>query len=121
MPDSRARRTRSLIEVTRILMKQGRQYGTADHNVRETIRGFGAEALAVRIPPLTVIGVVCRLSDSGHAKDPGNRNRICRYLQRKLKFHLGGKRGSILFIRDIEVRHDAQYPLMFLGSELLSS
>src|SRR5215472_4819678 len=106
MPDSRAGRASSLIEVTRILMQQGRQYCATDHNVRETIGGRCAEALAVRIPSLTVLGTVGRLPDSGHTKNAGNSNRICRYLERKLKLHLGRKRYRILFIRDVEVRHD---------------
>ena len=57
MPDSRARRARTLVKVTRILMKQGRQYGVADHNVRETISRGYANTLAVRTPPLTVVEI----------------------------------------------------------------
>jgi len=57
MADSRTGRASPLVKVTRILMKQGRQYGAANHNVRETIgRGY-ANALAVRPPPLTVVEI----------------------------------------------------------------
>ena len=101
-------------------MEQGRQYGSANHNVRETISGSCPKPLSIRTPTLAVFRTVCCLPDGGHAKDSGSSNRIYGHLERELKFHFGGKRGGILFIRDVEVRHDAQEPLMFLRLELLS-
>jgi len=51
MPDSRARRARTLVKVTRILMKQGRQYGAADHDVGETIGCGYTKPFPVTSPP----------------------------------------------------------------------
>src|SRR5215831_7562415 len=58
MPYSRARRTSSLIEVARILVQQGRQYGTTDHDVRKTISRSYAEALTIGTPTLTELGTI---------------------------------------------------------------
>src|SRR6516165_5292817 len=104
MADSRAGCPSSLIEVTGILMEQGRKYGAADHNVKETVSRRRAHALAVSAPSLTVLGTICRLSDTGKAKNADSSDRICRHLQSKPKLHLRGKGCRILFIRDIEVR-----------------
>src|SRR5262249_26579998 len=79
MPDSRAGGTRSLIKVTGILMEQRRQNGATDHNVRETISRSCAKALTVSTPSLTVVGAIRRLPYTGHAKNPGSGNRICRH------------------------------------------
>lgn len=103
MPDSRAGGACSLIEVTGILMEQGRKYGAADHNVGEATRRSCAQALAISTPPLAVVGTIRRLPDTGHAKNPGSGNRIDRHLQGELKFHLRGEWCRILLIRDIEV------------------
>src|ERR1700751_1364655 len=120
MSNSRACCASTLIKVARILMQQRRQDGAADHYVRKTIRRSCAKALTVSAPPLPVVGTICGLPDTGHAKDPGSGHWIRRHFQRKLKFHLRGQRCRILFIRDVEVWHEAQYPLMFLRFELLS-
>src|SRR6185369_1545032 len=80
MPDSGTSCARSLIEVTRILMEQRRQYGAADHNVRKIIGHRCAEALTIAIPSLTVVVTISRLSESRHGKNPGSSNRICRHL-----------------------------------------
>src|SRR5215470_2938953 len=120
MPDPGAGCAGSLIEIAGILMEQGWQYGAADHDVREIIERHCPQALAIGIPSLAVVDAICRLPYTGHAQNPGSGYRICRHFQRQLKFHLRRQRCRILFIRNVEVRHEAQYPLMFLRFELLN-
>ena len=119
MPESRASCAGSLIEVTRVLMEQGRQYGASDHNVRKTISRGYADALTIGIPALPVLGTVSRLSGAGDEQNSGSSHWIGRRLQCKLKFHFCGERCRVLLIGDVEVGNESQHPLMFLGLELL--
>src|SRR5262245_4698381 len=79
--DSRTGRTGSLIEVARILMQQGRQYGASDHDVGETIGGDCTHALSICSPALAVVWSISTLLRTGYNEDSRSRNWIYGDLQ----------------------------------------
>jgi hypothetical protein len=78
--DSRAGGTSSLIEVAGILVKEGRQYGTSDYDVGETIGGDCANALSICSPALAIVRSVSSLFAAGYKEDSSSRNWTRRYL-----------------------------------------
>lgn len=87
MADSRAGSACSLVEVAWILVQQRRQGGTADHDVRKTVRGHRAYAFAIRAPTLSILGTVPGLLGAGNKKDSRGSYRIDRDFECELKFH----------------------------------
>src|SRR5271157_4669670 len=104
MPNSRAGRTCSLIEVPRVLVQQRWQYGAADHDVSKTIAGGCPHPLTVGVPTLSIIRTVPCLSGSRNYADTDSGNRIGSDLEGKREFHLASEGSRIGFIRNIEVR-----------------
>src|SRR5215472_4939945 len=109
----------SLIEVSRVLVQQRRQYGATDHDVRKTIGGHCAQSLSKRSPTLPIIWRIACLPGTGNQQHSSSGYRVGRDFQRELKFHLCGKRLNVGIIGDVEVWNDSEHALMFLGLELL--
>src|SRR5271165_5128309 len=120
MSNSRAGRTCPLIEVPRVLVQQRWQYGAADHDVRETIRGSCTNPLTVRVPALSIIQTVPCLSGGRNYADTNSGSRIGSDLEGKREFHLASEGRRIGFIGNIEVRNNPKHALFFLDLELLS-
>src|SRR5271170_4293774 len=59
--DTRLGFARALVEVAGILVQDGRQNSTADHDVGKEIRVAGAEALAVALCALLIVPLAGRL------------------------------------------------------------
>src|ERR1700751_5230845 len=63
--DTRLRCARALVDVAGILVQDGRQDSTADHDVGKEIRVAGAKALEVALCALLIVELVGRLIHAG--------------------------------------------------------
>src|SRR5207245_10725007 len=111
----------SLVEVARVLVQQGRQYGTSDHDVRKTIGGDCAKALSICSPALAIVRSISSLLGTGNKEASRSRNWICRDLQGQLEFHLWCQRCRIALIGNVKIRNNSEHALLFFGLELLGS
>src|SRR6201987_4288701 len=121
MADSGTGATSSLIEVARVLVKQGRQYGASDHDVGKTIGGDCAKALSICSPALAIVRSISSLLGTGYKEDSRSRNGICRDLQSQLELHPCRQRCRIALIGNVKIWNDSEHALLFLGLELLGS
>src|SRR5258708_27878998 len=67
--ESGAGGTSSLVEVARVLVQQGRQYGTSDHDVGQTIGGDCTKALSICSPALAIVRSISSLLCTGYKED----------------------------------------------------
>src|ERR1700722_3242173 len=119
MADSRTGRASSLVEVAWVLVQQGRQYGAADHDVRETVGGSRAKSFSISPPALAVLRSIRGLPGGRNQGDAGSGDRISGNLEGELEFHLRGEWRRITLIRNVEVWNDSENALPLLGLELL--
>jgi hypothetical protein len=97
-----------------------RQYGAANHDVRETIGSSGAKSFSIGSPALAVFRSIRGLPGGRNQRDPGNGDRIGGHLEGVLEFHLRREWRRITVVRNIEVWNDSENALAFLRLELLS-
>src|SRR5262249_30597570 len=113
--------TSSLVEVARVLVQQGRQYGTSYHDVRKTIGGDCTEAFSICCPALPIVRSISCLLGTGYNEHSRSSKWIGRNFQGQLEFHLRRERCRITLIGDVKIRNDSEHALLFFGLELLGS
>src|SRR5260370_41753022 len=118
--EARTLASRSFVELTRILLQDGGQYGAADERAGNDVRVARAEALSVALRALPKSGeLILRLFGTGNYRIQPERKWVDDHFPGKLEFLLGGKRNRIGDVADIEIGHDCQHALLFLLFNLL--
>src|ERR1700722_18643556 len=98
MQETRFRCTRALIKVTWVLMQNGGQNRSTNHDVGEVIGVDRSKSLPVPLQSLTILGVIAGLIGGGEKTCPGKSHGIDRNLQCQLKFQLGSKRHGVVVV-----------------------
>src|SRR5580704_8188977 len=107
----------SLIEVAWVLVQQRRQYGAADHDVRETVGGSRAKSFSISPPALAVFRSIRGLPGGRYQDDAGSGDRISGSLYVELDFHMGVEWRGITLIKNVEVWNDSENALPLLRLE----
>src|SRR5882672_3050675 len=121
MAESGAGGASSLVEVARVLVQQGRQYGTSDHDVGKTIGGDCAKTLSICFPALTIVWSISSLLGTGYKQHSRSRNWIYGHLQSELELHLWCQWRWIVLIGNVKIRNNSEHTLLFFGLELFVS
>src|ERR1700722_8472276 len=111
MQEARFRCTRALIKVTRILMQDGGQNRSTNHDVGEVVGVDSSKSLPVTLQSLLILRVIAGLIGEGEKTCAGKRHRIDGNLQCQLKFQLGSKRHGVVVVDGIEVGDKTKDPL----------
>jgi len=110
----------SLVKIARILMEDGGENCRSDEGAADGIGVVGAEALAVSLGALAVLGeVVLALLDAGGSADDDDGERIDERSQGKMKFLPGIEGRGVGDVADVEVGNDAEDALLFFNLHLL--
>ncbi len=119
MPGARADSSGALIEVARVLMKEGGKSGSADHVADEEVGVVGAVAFGVSLCALSVAGVgVVGLLDAGEDSSVEEGVDVGGGAKGEAKFLPGCERRGVPNEAGVKVREDADDALFDLGIDL---